>query len=440
MKGNNMTLTLKILIEILLIIFGNLLTLMEISVVSASETDLSSGKGKRIKRITRLRKNTKSYLGSLRFAMTFNDIATGACAVLFFSGYLSGAFSKISFTGLLADFVSVLITLAVTALVVCIVGEYIPKYIAIKYPLQIAKALGSLATAVYFVFLPFSKASAIAAAPFLKIFDVTPAEEGVSITEEEIKILVEAGSEKGTIDSEEKEFIENVFAFDDLTANDIATHRTGITLLWTSESPEEWEKTILKSSHTFFPVCDEKIDNVVGVLNSKDYFRLKNRSLENIKRHAITQPYFVPETMKANSLFRNMKQKRIYFAVVIDEYGGMSGIVTINDLLECIVGDIYDDPAVNRLPDIEPLDSKKWLIRGSAPVEDVEKALGVRLEGDFDTFAGYVLTMLSSIPEDGSTLMVENEIMTVRITSVTDHRIEKTMVSLKDIPGETEDD
>ena len=126
--------------------------------------------------------------------------------------------------------------------------------------------------------------------------------------------------------------------------------------------------------------------------------------------------------------------------IVIDEYGGMSGIVTINDLLECIVGDIYDDPAVNRLPDIEPLDSKKWLIRGSAPVEDVEKALGVRLEGDFDTFAGYVLTMLSSIPEDGSTLMVENEIMTVRITSVTDHRIEKTMVSLKDIPGETEDD
>ena len=140
--------------------------------------------------------------------------------------------------------------------------------------------------------------------------------------------------------------------------------------------------------------------------------------------------------MKANSLFRSMKQKRTYFAVVIDEYGGMSGIVTITDVLECIVGDIYEDPGKSKAPDIEPLDSKTWMIRGAAPVEEVEKRLGVTLDGDFDTFAGYVLTMLSSIPEDGSTVIVENDIMSVRVTSVSDHRIEKTMVTLKESAAE----
>ena len=431
-----MTLTLKILVTALLVILGNILTLMEISVVSVNSSELSAVKGKKAERIEKLRTDTKSYLGSLRAAMTMTDIATGACAAVFFSDYLTGAFGKIGFSGIGAVTVAVVITVLLAAFAVCVIGEYIPKYIAVKYPLRIANALGFPALLISALFFPFYRTAAVMAMPFLKLFRVTPSEEAVSVTEEEIRILVEAGSEKGTIDSEEKEFIENVFEFDDLTANDIATHRTGITLLWTSESPSEWEKTILKSSHTYFPGCDGKIDNVVGVLNSKDYFRLKNRSIENINKYAVSQPYFVPETMKANSLFRSMKQKRTYFAVVIDEYGGMSGIVTITDVLECIVGDIYEDPGKSKAPDIEPLDSKTWMIRGAAPVEEVEKRLGVTLDGDFDTFAGYVLTMLSSIPEDGSTVIVENDVMSVRVTSVSDHRIEKTMVTLKESAAE----
>ena len=143
-------------------------------------------------------------------------------------------------------------------------------------------------------------------------------------------------------------------------------------------------------------------------------------------------PFFVPESMKANVLLKEMKRKREFFAVVIDEYGGLGGIITVADLLQCIVGDIFEDEDAPKLPEIERLDSKVWMIMGSAPIADVSEALGTDLEGDYDTFAGYVLTMVGSIPDNGATLTVENDVMTVRITAVKDRRIQKTLVQLKE--------
>jgi putative hemolysin len=149
-------------------------------------------------------------------------------------------------------------------------------------------------------------------------------------------------------------------------------------------------------------------------------------------KRAVKAPYYIPESMKANAILKSMKQKRIYFAVVIDEYGGMSGIVTVTDLLQCIVGEIFDEEDGNPQPDIEPLDSKTWMIRGSATISDVENVLGVSIEGDYGTFAGYVLTMVGSIPDDGVVFTVENDLMTVRVTAIKDRRIERTMVQLKE--------
>ena len=189
---------------------------------------------------------------------------------------------------------------------------------------------------------------------------------------------------------------------------------------------------MLKSRHTYFPVCDGKIDNVIGVLNSKEYLRLSDRSMENVMKNAVKAPFFVPVSMKANVLLKEMKRKREFFAVVIDEYGGLGGIITVADLLQCIVGEIFEDEDAPKLPEIERLDSKVWKIMGSAPIDDVSEALGVSLDGDYDTFAGYVLTMVESIPDDGVVFTVENDVMTVRVTAIKDRRIQKTMVQLKE--------
>ena len=155
--------------------------------------------------------------------------------------------------------------------------------------------------------------------------------------------MVDSGAKNGSIDNSERDFIQNVFEFDDLTVGELCTHRTEVTLLWLEETDEEWEETIHQTCHNFYPVCDETVDNVVGVLYLKDYFRLDDHSREKVMKSAVKNPYFVPESVKADVLFRNMKAEHKSFAVVLDEYGGMRGIVTLYDLIERLVGKLGND-------------------------------------------------------------------------------------------------
>ena len=226
-----------------------------------------------------------------------------------------------------------------------------------------------------------------------------------------------------------------MFEFDDLSADDIATHRTDIDLLWMDDTTDKWEETIHESRHTFFPVCKDTVDNIVGVLNAKDYFRLKVKSLDNIMKYCVRPAFFVPETVKADVLFKNMKQKRNYFAIVLDEYGGMTGIVTITDILESIVGD-YDEDTITQQeeePDILKVDDTTWKISGTAEIGDVEEELEISLDcEDCDTFGGFVFSVLGIVPMDGETLTAETDDLEISVTEVKEHRIEKTVVKIKE--------
>ena len=156
-------------------------------------------------------------------------------------------------------------------------------------------------------------------------------------------MMVDVGNENGTIDNEEREFIQNVFDFDNLEIDEIITHRKDVVMLDTEESDKAWEDTIINSGYTYYPVYEENVDNIVGILNSKKYFRLKDKSRENVMQKAVSPAYYVPEVLKADALFRNMKKEKVGLAVVLDEYGGMSGIITMKDLIEELVGDFdYD--------------------------------------------------------------------------------------------------
>lgn len=438
-----MDLLIHILIKIGLIGFGMLLKLAEVSLPHAPDSDVTAlaQQGSRsARRITKLTKDSVGYVASIRTAISTVEFIASALAVIHFSPYISKPLISLNFPSVIAETVSILAVsfIYITATVILI--ALVARHIALKNPLKTALGISGFAYVVSMLFRPFSAFISICSKGILKLMGINPTEQDrKTATEEAIKNLVDTGSEHGMIDNEEKEFIENVFAFDDLNVDEIATHRKEITLLWTSETDSEWEKTVLQSHHSNFPICDEKIDNIVGILSAKEYLRLKNRSRANVMKRAVKSPYYIPESMKANVALKNMKQKRSYFAVVIDEYGGLSGILTVTDLLQCIVGEIYEDNDAPKVPDIEPLDSKTWRILGQAETEDVEEALDVTLEGDFDTFAGYVLTMVDAIPDDDVTFTVENEIMTVKVTSIKDHRILKTVVKLKDIPRDEND-
>lgn len=224
-----------------------------------------------------------------------------------------------------------------------IFGELVPKRVAMRKAELLALGMSALISGIAKLFAPIVWFLTISMNAILRLLGIDPNAEDEEASEEEIRMMVDVGSEKDAIDQEEKQFIQNVFAFDDLTAGDIATHRTEISLLWLEEGMKEWETTIHNSRHTLYPVCDESVDNVVGILNAKDYFRLADRNRETVLNEAVKPAYFIPETVKADVLFRNMKHSHNTLAVVLDEYGGMIGIITINDLVEQLVGDLGDE-------------------------------------------------------------------------------------------------
>lgn len=428
----------QLVLQVCLIALNAVFAAAEIAIISVKDAKLAAlvAKGnKKAIRLARLTSSPAKFLSTIQVAITL-------------SGFMGSAFAADNFSDILVKWIvslgvtvneATLNSIAVVVITIIlsyftlVFGELVPKRVAMKKAESLALGISGLISIISKIFAPVVWLLTVSTNGMLHIFGIDPNEHDEAVSEEEIRMMVDAGSEKGTIDEDESELIKNVFEFDDLVADAIATHRTDISLLWMDESIEQWEKTIHLSRHTKFPVCDESVDNIIGVLNAKDFFRVKNKTRENIMKNAVRPAYFVPESVKADVLFRNMKQKREDFAIVLDEYGGLNGIVTMTDIIECIVGD-FDDETDNGVPiepDIVAIDSSTWKISGNAEIEDVEEELGISLESeDYDTFGGYVLSILGLIPEDGSTLTAETDRMSIKITSVKDHRIEKTLVTM----------
>lgn len=226
----------------------------------------------------------------------------------------------------------------------------------------------------------------------LKMLGIDPNEEDNNVSEEEIRMLVDVGSEKGIIEHQEKEFIQNVFEFNDIIVGTIVIHRMDVAVLWMPDSVDEWDKIIHNTRHTLYPICRDSIDDVVGILNAKDYFRLKDKSKNTIMNSAVVSPYFVMETTKANVVFKNMKSAKQSMAIVLDEYGGMVGIVTVLDLLEELVGDLNNIEEMSYEEEsIEKIGDNKWEIIGNVRLSDIEEAIGVAfLSEDCETLTGLV--------------------------------------------------
>lgn len=426
----------QLFLQAVLILLNALFACAEIAVISMNDTKLAqlAARGdKRAMRLARLTSQPAKFLATIQVAITLSGFLGSAFAADNFSGdittWLLGLGVKIPESTL--DTIAVIVITIILSYFTLVFGELVPKRVAMKKAEALALGMSLLISVISKLFAPVVWLLTVSTNGMLRLFGIDPNSREEKVTEEEIRMMVDAGSEKGTIDITEKELIQNVFEFDDLTAGEIATHRTDIALLWTDETVSQWENTIHNSRHTYYPLCEETVDNVVGVLNAKKYFRIKEKNRDNIIREAVRPAYFVPETVKADVLFKNMKQRREYFAVVLDEYGGMSGIVTITDLLECLVGDYdYEDMKPDsEYKDIEAVDSKTWKISGGAATEDVEKELAISFDcGACETFGGYVLSLLGSVPEDGTTVNTETEELCIKVTEIKDHRIEKTIV------------
>ena len=330
--------------------------------------------------------------------------------------------------GVLHSLSVVLITLILSYFTL-VFGELVPKQIGMRKAESIALGLASLINVIAKIFAPIVWFLTLSTNTVLKILGIDPNEEDEQDSEEEIRMMVDVGSEKGTIDLDEKEFIQNIFEFDDLIAEDILTHRTDIVMLDINDSVEKWHHIIVNHSFTLYPICDEGVDHIIGVLNSKEYFRLPSFEKEMIMEKAVHPAYFVLNTINADVLFKNMKKEKQSIAIVLDEYGGVSGIVTIHDLVEQLVGNLEDDEK----PLIQEIEEGVWHIHGSAFIEDIAEKLNISLpEQEFETLNGLIFHALENVPKKGKDISLEINNLKIHIETINDYQVENAIVRIKE--------
>ena len=426
-----------IILQIVLIFLNAVFASAEIAVISTNEAKLekqSEEGDKKAKRLLSLTKNPSKFLSTIQVAITLAGLLGSAYAADNFADplvkWLVGLGVGISESTL--NSICVFVITLILSYFSIVFGELVPKRLAMKNAEKMALGMSGTLKFVSCVFAPFVWILTKSTNGLLRLFHIDPNEQGDAVTEEEIRMMLDTGSERGTIDSMENEMIQNVFEFDDISISEICTHRRDVTILYKEDPLSEWKKTIAETRHSFYPICGEDTDDVIGVLNIKKFFRTDNSTPEAVIRAAAEKPYFVPENMKADVLFQNMKETRNYFAIVIDEYGGMSGVVTMHDLLELLVGDLVDKDEEYSL-EIEKLGENEWRIAGAASLEKVGEELELSFDAEeCDTFGGYIFGLLGAVPDDGTTLELETDDLKIQVVSVEDHRIESTVVRKKE--------
>lgn len=434
-----------LLLQVILILLNAVFAMAEIAVISISETKLTklqSEGNKKAGKLLKLKSNPARFLATIQVAITLSGFLGSAFAAENFSGYLVELFQIVlpKANVDVLDSVAVIIITLVLSYFSLICGELVPKRLAMRKTESVSLGLSGTVYLVSKIFAPIVWFLTVSTNGVLRLMGIDPNADEEEVSEEDIRMMAEASAEKGIIEEEERELIENIFEFDDLTVGEVTTHRTDVALLWMEESMEDWEKTVRSSRFTMYPVCDGSIDNIVGVLDTKDYFRLEDQSRESVLEKAVRTPYFVPEGAKADITLRNMQKNRVSFAVVLDEYAGFSGIISIKDLIERIVGDMEDaDEPAEEEEELQRIDERKWRITGNVTLAVLEKTLEIRLPDDSETLSGLVFGLYGAVPEDGSTFTVEYEGIEILVNEVLEHQVVGAVVTLPEKEEEEND-
>ncbi|MBR5514510.1 MAG: HlyC/CorC family transporter [Ruminococcus sp.] len=426
----------QIILQVVLIAMNAVFACAEIAVIQANSTkiDKMADEGnKKARKLQKLTSEPARFLATIQVAITLSGFIGAAFAADNFADKLILLTNQMGFEDyaeMLRPVAVVVVTL-ILSYITLVFGELVPKRAAMKNPEKLALSMAGGIGIIQQFFAPVVWMLNISTNGILRLMGINPETEEETVTEEEILMMSDAGAEKGTIDEDDNRIIKNIFEFDDLTAEQVCTHRTDVVMLWADDSVETWEKTIHRTRHSLFPICGESVDNIIGILNAKDYFRLEDKSRENIMKQAVREPYFVHETMKADVLFAQMKKRGAHhFAIVVDEYGGMTGIITVTDLVEELVGEFDDDEMNTPEPVLKSIGENRWIVPGITDLEEVNEALDIKLPVDeYNTFGGYVIAGLGEIPKDGLTAELDCDDLHIEVLKIYHHRVELCRVT-----------
>ena len=419
----------SIIILVILILINAFFASAEIAFISLNDAkiDLQAKEGnKKAKKIQNMLKNPSKFLATIQIGVTL-------------AGFLSSAFASDTFADKLAPVlntwlpsvsistwksISIIIITIILSYFTLVFGELVPKRIAMKYYEKVSYASIGIIKAISVITAPFVKFLTFSTNIVSKLFGVT-GEEEENVTEEEIRMMVDVGEEKGTIKEEEKEMINNVFEFNDKFVSEIMVPRNKIFALDIDLTISEViEKLSEDMRYSRIPVYDENMDNIKGIIYIKDLL-VSNKNKNSKIKSLVKEAYFVSETKRVNELFQELRKNKKQIAIVLDEYGGTAGMVTMEDILEEIVGEIYDEYD-KETDKFKKIDNNTFLFDASIALYDVEKFLDIDIdEEDVDTLGGYLIKKLDRIPKDGEKPIVETEKVTYKIEKVKDRKIIK---------------
>ena len=432
-----------LLLQLVLILVNGWFAATEVAILSLNEIKLrtEAEEGDKVAaKLLKLSESPNQFLSTIQVCITLAGFLGSAFAAEAFSDPLSQLIlnAGVKIDPQLLDTLCVVVITLVLSYFTLVLGELTPKRIAMQYPDKMARMGLKVILFCSGLFKPLVWLLSVSTNCLLRLMGIDPNAEEGEVTEEEIRAMVDLGEETGAIEEAEKEMIENIFEFNNLTAENVMTHRTDVTAIWVDEKWDVILQTIRETGLSRFPVYNEDMDDIIGTLNTRVFLLNMQTEHPRTLREMIREAYFVPSTVQADQLFRNMQMKKIHMAIVVDEYGGMSGIVTMEDLLEEIVGNIYDEFDPQAEAEIVRVDEETWRISGQAAIEDVADALGIELplDEDYDTLGGLIFSQFTLIPEDGSQPEVDCHGLHIVVETIEDHRVETALVTK--LPEETD--
>ena len=438
---------LKLLLLFALIFVNAFFAMSEIAIISLNDTKierLAEEGDKRAKKIIRLTENSSNFLSMIQIGVTLAGFLTSAAAADSFAPILTNTVAPLMPgipRGIIETVSLVLITIIISYFSL-VLGELVPKKIGMQKAEKISYKIVGFLLVFMKITKPVVKVLAFSTNTIVRLFGIDPTADEEKVTEEEILMLVDVGEESGVIENAQAEMISNIFELDDIDAGDIMTHRVDMTAVEADEAVSEVIKVAIADGYSRIPVYDDDPDNIIGMVYVKDLLEYIGKEIPTDKsiREIMREAYFVPETKKCGQLFTEMSEKHIQMAIVVDEYGGTAGLVTIEDIIESIVGNIqdeYDDED----EEIAKINDTTFTVEGNTDIDEVDELVGAQLpQDDYDTLAGFIISRLGYLPKDGDMDTVEFENLKFTVLSVEDKRIAKVRIDITPRDDESEDD
>ena len=416
------TLFLPLILQIILIAINAFFACTEIAVISLNEEKYRRRAlegDKRAAYLSKLMERPARFLATIQVGITLAGFLASAFAANSFSDPLVKWFISLG-SRIPADTLDTICVIVITLILsyfTLVFGELVPKRIAMHRSEKIARRFGRPIYYISKIAAPIVWLLTASTNGVLRLFGIDPHDNTQNVTEEEIKILVDLGEQKGAIEPQEGQFIDNILELGDTTVVEIMTPRTGLEVLYKKDSKASWHESICKNGFSRYPVCGEDIDDISGILHVRDLLCSPDEKVLLHKAH------FVPETTKAYVVLREMLRNKSHMYIVVDEYGGVSGVVTLEDILEEIIGEIEDEHD-SELPFITETQPGVFTVRGDTDIDDLSEAVGVKLPpGDYDTLGGLIFSKMSYVPADGTTPELDIEGLHIKVTRIKNRRI-----------------